>query len=280
MTVFPKISIVTPSFNQAQFLEETILSVVNQNYPNLEYIIIDGGSTDGSVEIIKKYEKYLTYWISEVDSGQSDAINKGLSRCTGDIFAWINSDDFYEIEVFEKIAKIFINNKRTIINGDCRLINEEGKEFEIIKSKECDLYRLLNFSVGYSIPPQPSIFVPVSCIKKVGYLDTGLHYAMDYDLWLRLIRNFKFTYIPEILSNYRFHSRSKSVMENGFIKFIPEWTFVRDRFLSKQNVYNRMKYKIEIYYRKTNCNQSKFKIFVKIILGKFIKRYDLSTRFS
>ena len=93
---YPKISIVTPSFNHAQFLEETILSVISQNYPDLEYIIIDGGSTDGSVEIIKKYEQYLTYWISEPDNGQSDALNKGFTRATGDIYGWLNSDDLYK----------------------------------------------------------------------------------------------------------------------------------------------------------------------------------------
>ena len=114
MTVFPKISIVTPSFNQAQFLEETILSVINQNYPNLEYIIIDGGSTDGSVDIIKKYEKHLTYWVSEPDNGHGHALNKGFSTTTGEIMAWINSDDKYYPSTFATVAEIF--NKFSDIN--------------------------------------------------------------------------------------------------------------------------------------------------------------------
>ena len=108
MKAIPKISIITPSFNQGKFLEETILSVINQDYPDLEYIIIDGGSSDNSVEIIKKYEKYLTYWISEKDSGQSSAINKGLKKISGELVAWINSDDLYCPNVFSKIAEYFL----------------------------------------------------------------------------------------------------------------------------------------------------------------------------
>jgi len=108
---YPKIAIVTPSYNQAQFLERTILSVLNQNYPNLEYIIIDGGSTDGSVEIIKKYERYLSYWVSEKENVQADAINKGFQKSTGQILAWLNSDDLYLPNTLVKIMNIFLRNK-------------------------------------------------------------------------------------------------------------------------------------------------------------------------
>ena len=125
----PKISIVTPSFNQAQYLEETIRSVLLQGYPNLEYIIIDGGSTDGSVEIIKKYEPWLTYWVSEPDSGQSHAINKGFRKSTGEIMAWINSDDYYEGDAFSTIAETFIMTTNTLwVAGKCEFIDIDGQK--------------------------------------------------------------------------------------------------------------------------------------------------------
>ena len=124
-SLFPKISIVTPSYNQVKFLERTILSILNQNYPNLEYIIIDGGSTDGSVEIIKKYEKYLACWVSEKDKGQSDAINKGFKKASGDIIAWQNSDDIYLPGVFEKVALLFSKRKdMDVVFGNIYLIDE------------------------------------------------------------------------------------------------------------------------------------------------------------
>jgi glycosyltransferase involved in cell wall biosynthesis len=123
---YPKISIVTPSYNQAQFLERTILSVLNQNYPNLEYIIVDGGSTDGSVEIIKKYEKYLAYWISKKDNGQADAINKGFQKSSGEILAWLNADDLYLPGTLLKVKKIFQKyRENNFIYGHSLLIDKE-----------------------------------------------------------------------------------------------------------------------------------------------------------
>ena len=122
---WPRISIVTPSFNQGRFLERTILSVLNQNYPNLEYIVMDGGSTDESVEIIKKYENYLAYWISEKDNGQSDAIKKGFQKSTGEILAWLNSDDIYLSGALRGVAGFFRDGKGTeVVYGNRYIIDE------------------------------------------------------------------------------------------------------------------------------------------------------------
>jgi glycosyltransferase involved in cell wall biosynthesis len=154
----PRISIITPSFNQAQFLERTICSVLDQQYPNLEYFVMDGGSTDGSVEIIRKYEKHLTSWISEKDAGQTDAINKGLSRCTGDIVAYINSDDVYLPNTLHHIAKLMSGpNAANWVIGQCRQIDENDKDLGAFEhSKPTSFLSYLCRESG--LLPQPSSF--------------------------------------------------------------------------------------------------------------------------
>ena len=201
----PKISIITPSFNQGQFLEETILSVINQNYPNLEYIIIDGGSTDNSVEIIKKYEKHLSYWISEKDSGQSDAINKGLKRAKGDVVAWLNSDDLYCKNTLHEIASLFLDYPKIgIIYGDVLNFRADGSELRIINH-----FELFDFFSRISLH-QPSIFWRRSLLEETGLLDEKLHYCMDYELWMKLFLNFSSIKIDKIFSRFREHSNSKT----------------------------------------------------------------------
>ena len=204
---YPKISIVSPSFNKKEFIERCILSVLNQNYPNLEYIIIDGGSTDGSVEIIKKYEKYLTFWVSELDNGQVNAINKGLRKTTGEIAAWLNSDDFYYPGVFAKVAEEFLKNPNIdLLYGDSVLVSEKGKALIKQISEGINL-RLLSID---SYIAQPSTFIKRDLIKKLEFLDASLPYCFDYDFWIRAFKNGKTKYLPLLMSGMTISYKDKT----------------------------------------------------------------------
>lgn len=214
---YPKISVVTPSYNQAEFLERTILSVLNQNYPNLEYIIIDGGSTDGSVEIIKKYEKYLAYWVSEPDRGQAHALNKGFERATGELVGWQNSDDIYLPGAFIKVVEMYKKNytpQNIVIYGNKLIIDEN----DLIVGER----RLANIGVGLSKLGikfggfgiyQPSSFWSRNLFYKVGLLNEELFFCMDNDLFIRiflLIDDLKLIFTREYLTGFRVHKKSKS----------------------------------------------------------------------
>lgn len=212
MNQLPKISIVTPSFNQGQFIEETICSVLDQNYPNLEYIIIDGGSTDNSVELIKKYEKHLKYWVSEPDRGQSHAINKGLIHCTGEVFNWLNSDDLLVPGALEIIGAHFLNPKVEVLSGRELHFNESEEWIKYGSIIYDELEKNLLDGVIY----QPSTFWRLDQIKEVLPLNNELNYLMDVDLWIRyfamkgLSRSLK---IEAPLAKFRLHQGSKTVNE-------------------------------------------------------------------
>lgn len=202
-------SIVTPSYNQAQFLEETILSVLSQDYPNLEYIIIDGGSADGSVDIIRKYEDRLAYWVSEADEGQSDAINKGWRRASGEILAWLNSDDTYVPGAVRAVVQYFKSHPQVdMVYGYLNWIDESGEvTWTTEPSTTFDLNRLI-YSTFFV--PQPTVFFRKHVVDKIGMLDTSLHYCMDCDLWHRIGMNFTVRGIPALMANFRTHSASKT----------------------------------------------------------------------
>lgn len=206
MSDLPKISIVTPSYNQGKFLEETILSVITQNYPNLEYILIDGGSSDNSLDIIKKHEHSISYWISEKDKGQSEAINKGLQKATGDIVAWLNSDDLYTPNTLFNISKIFQENPDIdLIYGNVENFHSEKGSFVTNVSE----FKPSDFLSRVSIH-QPSVFWKRKVHHEIGYLDESLYYTMDYDLWARMFFRYKTKKINQVFSRFRIHSTSKT----------------------------------------------------------------------
>jgi glycosyltransferase involved in cell wall biosynthesis len=210
---WPKISIITPSYNQGKYIEETIRSVLAQNYPNLEYIIIDGGSTDETLEIIEKYEPWISYWVSEPDNGQSHAINKGLMKCTGEIFNWLNSDDFYTPgTLFEVASKFKGDSTLQVVSGYERYIKNGSGEEEVFEGTlvDTDLEKTIELSqIG-----QPSTFFKTSKFKELGPIPEDLHYVMDGEMWVRyLLLNGqgKFCKIEKILVNFRLHNDSKTV---------------------------------------------------------------------
>ena len=204
---WPKISIVTPSYNQGQFIEETILSVINQNYPNLEYIIIDGGSTDDTVDIIKKYEKYITYWVSEPDRGQSHAINKGFRIASGDIFGWINSDDYYNADIFARVVAMIACGSKTFLYGNARYYFEESNSFSNINVIEKRKKYHLTFDTGFI---QPATFWTRSLWNDVGNLSTSYNYGFDWEWFMRACQATSPISLDITLATYRIHNTHKS----------------------------------------------------------------------
>lgn len=208
------ISIVTPSYNQAEFIEENVLSVISQDYMNVEHIIVDGGSTDGTLKILERYKDRLVI-ISEKDGGQSDAINKGFNLAKGDVIGWLNSDDTYKPNIFRKVVNYFSEHKDIdMLYGNCDIIRKDGsflRKFGQLRSSKYDYRKLL--IGGVSRIPQPSVFLKAGIFQAVGGLDISLRHAMDYDLWLRIGARFNIASIPDVLSNFRLYKESKTGSE-------------------------------------------------------------------
>ncbi len=210
---WPLVSVVTPSFNQAEFLEEAIRSVLLQGYPNVEYIVIDGGSTDGSVEIITKYQKWLTYWISEPDRGQSHAINKGLQRARGEVLGWLNSDDVYCPGTVRAAVDFFeLHPDVALTYGQADMIDSDGHAVGPIPWKEFDA-RVCIARHRYIIP-QPAAFFRREAVQRVGFLDERLSYCLDWDYWIRMaLAGLKVSGMPQPLARCRLHPAAKTVRE-------------------------------------------------------------------
>jgi glycosyltransferase involved in cell wall biosynthesis len=229
---YPKISIITPSLNQGEFIEDTIKSVIEQNYPNLEFFVVDGGSTDETIDIIKRYEDQITFWVSEPDTGQSNAINKGLRMATGDIINWLNSDDVLAPGALRKVAENFKEGGRTtgMVYGGTMFFDHRGDIAPDFGYENPSMERFLS-GIAFS---QPSAFIRKSYLDEVGYLSDSLHFGMDYDLYARLslVCDFKLMQ-GEVLSRYRMHGGSKTVALND--QFVEEWIRIFIRVMKNVN---------------------------------------------
>lgn len=209
----PRISIVTPCYNSESYLEETIVSVLDQNYPNLQYIIIDGGSQDRSPEIIQKYERHLDYWISEPDQGQSDAICKGLQRCDGDVFNWLNADDTYTLNALSTIGDIFLDPGIQVLAAKSRIY---GMGTDCVSSGTNICADSLERTIGRARIDQPETFFRLRRIKRLGGPNRNFHYLMDRELWIRYLITFGLEGVKKInnvVVNFRLHEWSKSVSQ-------------------------------------------------------------------
>ncbi len=203
-----KVSIITPSFNQSRYLEQSIRSVLEQGYPALEYFVIDGGSTDSSVDIIRRYENKLSGWVSEQDQGQADAINKGIQASSGEIVAWLNSDDIYQPGTIQKAVEAFQQHPEAgLVYGNVISIDENARSFNIQTFQPYTLEDLMSFR----IISQPAVFMRRAVLEQAGLLDLSYHYLLDHHLWLRMAQIAPIVYIPRALAAARYHAEAKNL---------------------------------------------------------------------
>ncbi len=225
----PLVSIITPSYNQAEYIEATILSVKEQHYSPLEHIVIDGGSTDGTLKILEKH--FHLSWVSEQDNGQSDAINKGFKRAKGEIIGWLNSDDIYESGAIKRSVEYLQKNPGVdFIYTDFNYINDKGGYMFTEKVGTFDYQRQLN---DINLIPQPTVFFRAHLFSDIGYLDEAYHYAMDYEFWLRIGKKYSIKKIDGINASFRLQPESKTITQ--LTKFYPEVFRISRKYGGKIN---------------------------------------------
>lgn len=242
---YPRITVVTPSYNQGKYIEETIESILNQNYPNLEYIIMDGGSTDDSMAIIKKYESHLFYWCSEEDRGQSDAIMKASKKATGELFAWVNSDDVLFPGCLNRIAQRYQQRKKPdIITGNVIYIDSEGKIKRFVRLPPQGRFF---FYRGVWHVSAPVVFFRSDLFRKVGGLNLKYHLCMDLDLWTRMMNaNARVAHVTDYMGAYRWHKESKSVQHLS--KRISGWS--NDEAEIRKTYMTKLSFQRSMFWRK------------------------------
>ena len=273
---WPKISIITPTFNQGHFIEQTILSVLNQNYPNLEYIIIDGGSTDNTVEIIKKYASQLSYWVSEPDSGQTDAINKGFEQVSGEIFNWLNSDDYYEPGSLFEVAQAFMAGADCVAGYVQNFIETHGPNDWLERTL---LYTTSSETAARSANRQPGTFFRTDVIRSFFPLPAALHYTMDQYLWVSFLLNAgqeKVELLDSTLVNFRWHQSSKTQSNNERFVLSYSEVFFNDLntvFVNLAKQFNLAKEEniLEAFFS-AKRHQNDFSLNIPAVRGEAIKK--------
>lgn len=206
----PRITVITPSHNQAAFLEQTLRSVLDQNYPNLEYLVVDGGSTDGSADIIRRHAAGLAWWVSEPDRGQPHAINKGFVRATGDIVGWVNSDDFLELGSLRAIAELWSAAPNSLVAGRMWEVDEQGQRLGVRASAHLEPRSLRLHWLHEVSLAQPALWIPMSAVRAAGPIDDTYQYCFDKEWLLRLLPHAPPRYTPRVLASFRYHAATKT----------------------------------------------------------------------
>ena len=225
---WPLVSVVTPSLNQGAFIRATIESVLGQDYPNIEYWVMDGGSTDGTLEVLRAYESDSRFhWVSAPDAGQSDAINRGWSRCRGDVLAWLNSDDTYRPAALRtQVAALRAHAECGVVYGDALYVDAAGAPVQMAYGRAYRVAELLRLT----IPVQPTVFLRRDVVERIGPVDTRFHSSMDSEYWVRAARVTTFWYEPRLIATYRWHARSKTVAAAR--GFYGDWLAILDNFFA------------------------------------------------
>ncbi|MEN9610211.1 MAG: hypothetical protein RLZZ628_1025 [Bacteroidota bacterium] len=280
----PKISIITPSFNQGQYIEATIRSILLQNYPNLEYIVIDGGSTDETVAILQKYDKWIYYWVSEPDDGQSDALNKGLAKATGTVFNWLNSDDYYLPNALQTVGQAFKQND--LLNVFCgrEVVLPPNALHPVTQPRNPTVVRpTLEETIAIGTIHQPPTFFRLSVFRQLGAVPTALYFCMDAALWLNYLTQFGLENIAQrdaILNVFRLHNHSKSMNSNAIYysdrfnllnALVQSSVLKKDfpqRFLKRQKTFN-------LYFeKKFNLERTNERLLLSYIAQQLLAYYS------